>query len=133
MSKIALGIVAAVVAVSSFAAPAAAQNYGRGAYSPYDFNRDGRVDARENRQARIDQSRGGYGGYRGRHGGYGEYSPYDFNRDGRVDARENRQAQIDQGYGDYYGYRQYSPYDLNRDGRVTRREMRLAQQRRPYR
>ena len=120
MSKIALGIAAAVVAVSSFAAPASAQ-YGRGQYSPYDFNRDGRVDSRENRQAQIDRS-------------YDEYNPYDFNRDGRVDARENRQAQIDQGYGDhYYGYQQYSPYDLNRDGRVTRREMRLAQQGRRYR
>lgn len=86
MSKIALGIVAAVVAVSSFAAPAAAQNYGRGAYSPYDFNRDGRVDARENRQAQIDQGYGDYYGYR-------QYSPYDLNRDGRVTRREMRLAQ----------------------------------------
>ena len=66
MSKIALGIAAAVVAVSSFAAPASAQ-YGRGQYSPYDFNRDGRVDSRENRQAQIDRARGSRGGY-GRHG-----------------------------------------------------------------
>ena len=86
MSKIALGIAAAVVAVSSFAAPASAQ-YGRGQYNPYDFNRDGRVDARENRQAQIDQ---GYGDH---YYGYQQYSPYDLNRDGRVTRREMRLAQ----------------------------------------
>src|SRR5688572_21314509 len=135
MGKIALGILAAAIAIPSLAAPAAAQrNSGYGSYSPYDFNRDGRVDASENREARADQDRNDRRGYRS-----GEYSPYDFNRDGRVDASENRQAQIDAGYDGYGGYdgyeraRRYSPYDLNRDGRVTRREMRIAQQRRAYR
>ena len=128
MVKIILGLVAAVVAVPMLAAPAAAQRHGGGSHSPYDFNRDGVVDADENREAQADQ---GYG----RRGG-GSYSPYDFNRDGIVDRYENRQAQADQvygGHGGYDGYRQYSPYDLNRDGRVTRGEMRRAQQRRGYR
>ena len=124
MRKIALGIVA-VAATAGLSAPAAAQGYDNGGFATYDFNRDGRIDARENRAARRDNPPNRNGGY----------SPYDFNRDGRVDARENQVAIRDQGYGAYdgyddyddYGYEDYSPYDLNRDGRVTRREMRQAQ------
>ena len=128
MRKITLGIVATIAATAGLAAPAAAQNYYGGGWngSPYDTNRDGRVDARENQAARRDNGTYGYDPN-------GGFSPYDFNRDGRVDARENQVALRDNGYGGYggqsayRGYGAYNPYDLNRDGRVTRREMRQAQ------
>jgi hypothetical protein len=130
MRNIALGIVAAVAVTAGLSAPAAAQRYNNGGFATWDLNRDGRIDAYENRAARRNSPPNRNGGY----------SPYDFNRDGRVDARENQAAIRDQGYDrydrydDYDGYddyddryESYSPSDLNHDGRVTRREMRQAQ------
>ena len=119
--KIALGIVAAAVAIPSLSAPAAAQYYGGyGSYSPADLNRDGRVDARENRIAAERQGNYYCGGY----GGYGSYSQADLNRDGRVDRRENRiyQEQIRSGgyYGNSYGYNGGGYYPQSNAGQYSR-------------
>ena len=79
--KIALGIVAAALAVPAVSAPAAAQGYyggGYNSYSPYDLNRDGRVTRSEQRrvqQMQRQQARYG-GGYYGNSYGYNQGGYY---------------------------------------------------------
>ncbi|WP_243406248.1 glycine zipper 2TM domain-containing protein [Sphingosinicella sp. YJ22] len=84
-NKIALGIVAAAVAIPSFSAPAAAQYYGGygQSYSPYDLNRDGRVTRREMRRVQeMQRQQARYGNsYYGNSYGYnqGGYYPQSYN------------------------------------------------------
>lgn len=79
--KIALGIVAAALAVPAVSAPAAAQSYYGGyaqSYSPYDLNRDGRVTRSEQRRVQEmqrQQARYG-GGYYGNSYGYNQGGYY---------------------------------------------------------
>lgn len=96
--KIALGIVAAALAVPAVSAPAAAQGYYGGgygySYSPYDLNRDGRVTQREIRRVQQQQARyngGYYGNSYGYNNGYG-YNSYPQSYSGPYSRYYNQQG-----------------------------------------
>ncbi len=81
-NKIALGIVAAALAVPAVSAPAAAQSYygGYQSYSPYDLNRDGRVTRSEQRRVQqMQRQQARYGNYYGNSYGYNQgYYPQSY-------------------------------------------------------
>lgn len=95
--KIALGIVAAALAVPAVSAPAAAQNYYGGYYSasPYDLNRDGRVTRAEERRVReMQRQQARRGGYYGNSYGYnqGGYYPQQSYNNGPYSRYYNQQG-----------------------------------------
>ena len=112
--KIALGIVAAAVAIPSLSAPAAAQYYGGYAqsYSPYDLNRDGRVTRREQRQVQeMQRQQARYGGYYGNSYGYNQ----GYNQGGYYPQQQSYGGQ----YSRYYNQQGYysGPTWRGNDGR----------------
>ena len=121
--KIALGIVAAAVAIPSLSAPAAAQGYygggyGYNTYSPYDLNRDGRVTRREMRRVQqMQRQQAQYGGYYGNsygNGYSGGYYPQQ-SYGGGYYPQQNYGGQ----YGGYYNQQGYysGPTWRGNDGR----------------
>jgi len=96
-NKIALGIVAAAVAIPSLSAPAAAQGY-YGGYGyrqahPYDLNRDGRVTRSEQRRVQeMQRQQARYGGYYGNSYGYNQGGYYPQSYAGQYSRYYNQQG-----------------------------------------